>query len=261
MTIATNNGVPIIQGGKIVTDCACCGGWSCYKKDNTCSSLLFQISSTIQSVRLTVTTESLEYTRTSTQTLSPAPSFNDAGCGLVIPLTGCSEAESTWSFASQNISGTLTLSRDTSVIAPGQVRYSAIADDVNVSYFARFQCVEGNLVLNMGATRFMPNALLADSPGCHDGSYVITGNGNIVAGVQVDLGTPAGFLCELFPNGISKSGPVGNEFSVLCYNQTGLPIPSPPFLKPAWDGAYYYQDLFKPGLLQTGTMSATLEFL
>jgi hypothetical protein len=35
MTIATNNGVPIIQGGKIVTDCSCCGGWYCY--DERCS--------------------------------------------------------------------------------------------------------------------------------------------------------------------------------------------------------------------------------
>lgn len=32
--IATNNGVPIIQGGKIVTDCSCCGGWYCY---NACA--------------------------------------------------------------------------------------------------------------------------------------------------------------------------------------------------------------------------------
>lgn len=29
MTIATNNGVPIIQNGKFVTSCACCGGWYC----------------------------------------------------------------------------------------------------------------------------------------------------------------------------------------------------------------------------------------
>lgn len=29
MTIATNNGVPIIRDGKVVTSCSCCGGWSC----------------------------------------------------------------------------------------------------------------------------------------------------------------------------------------------------------------------------------------
>lgn len=29
MTIATNNGVPIIRDGKVVTDCGCCGGWYC----------------------------------------------------------------------------------------------------------------------------------------------------------------------------------------------------------------------------------------
>jgi hypothetical protein len=32
MTIATNNGVPIIRSGSIVTTCACCG-WSCYAPD------------------------------------------------------------------------------------------------------------------------------------------------------------------------------------------------------------------------------------
>jgi hypothetical protein len=30
MTIATNNGVPIIRDGKVVTSCSCCGGWFCY---------------------------------------------------------------------------------------------------------------------------------------------------------------------------------------------------------------------------------------
>lgn len=32
MTIATNNGVPIIQNGNFVTSCACCG-WTCYAPD------------------------------------------------------------------------------------------------------------------------------------------------------------------------------------------------------------------------------------
>ena len=30
MTIATNNGVPLIRDGKVVTSCSCCGGWFCY---------------------------------------------------------------------------------------------------------------------------------------------------------------------------------------------------------------------------------------
>jgi hypothetical protein len=32
MSIATNNGVPIIRSGSIVTTCTCCG-WSCYAPD------------------------------------------------------------------------------------------------------------------------------------------------------------------------------------------------------------------------------------
>ena len=34
MTIATNNGVPIIRDGKVVTDCGCCGGWYCFYECN-----------------------------------------------------------------------------------------------------------------------------------------------------------------------------------------------------------------------------------
>lgn len=259
MTIATKNGSVIIKDGSVAQNCGCCGGWSCYKPENSCSSLIQQISNTVSAVRLSVTTQSLQYQRTHTQTLSPAPGFNALGCITVLPFFGCSTMESTWSFSSENISGTHVLDRYLSPSVPsGQIQYRKVVGGVTFS--ASFGCFGGSLFLSIGAFLDMPGALVADAPTCGDGSYVITGNGTVNAVASIDLGRPAGVLCELFPEGIELTGTAQNNFTVPCWGVVSGGVPEPGE-KGAWDGAYFYQDLYKPALLDSGPMTATLELL
>lgn len=115
MSIATKNGSVIVKSGSVAEGCGCCGGWQCYKP-TSCITFLSDFAAAHQSLRLTVSTSGLTYTRSATNLLSGGPGYGfyeDFSCGGVWPLykpntlEACSPGFlSQWTFASRDLTPT-----------------------------------------------------------------------------------------------------------------------------------------------------------
>lgn len=224
MTIATNNGVPIIQGGKIVTDCSCCGGWSCYKSPN-CAPLVTSFLNNTPTLSINITTTGLSYTRSETKRLEPSSFFFLAGCGNIASLAGCGvPIDSAWTYSSSNVSRTVTLNRTATSPVPittAEWTYSNFPEpsheNVHEQHRLRISCKATSVVADLLSLMTFPGWLDADLSECYGASYLGFGQVQLLSN-EVSVILPPFDECGDIP-AFSLDGSASSKLSAPCGGQ------------------------------------------